>query len=1191
MRRDAGAVGGASRIWELFPDTDKTCIICPSPTRGATSFTLAPLIEARGRLILASQFIPRLSPFLSAPRSPNFFSTQAYLQARTRPDPFRSAKKKKQETEGTSSGPSSGELLHTLKQFLSEHSKAKRRAEWNAKFKVTIDPKVRSIKGPYKRESQRRFKEPNAVIRAKPTRDIVSKEPELQRISKSPILFVSKKNKPQPQRYILFPPYGSVGPRSITKTDSSQESRKMKSYIQVVSTPTADCRGTALILHFDKQKYLVGSLGEGTMRACNQFGARLLKVSDILITGRSEWGNLGGLVGIMLTIADSLKGSLAQHAENAAQRQSNQQKKEKAVIKPSVRFWGPQNLSHVVATCRRFVFRTGVPLSVQEVQEMEAKRKGDEPDWSDEHIRVWSLSIKPKAKTDASRLSPRKRSWDDLNDGDSIPQPTYQEDRAEREQLIRKAVVENMFNSNWRLDTLVEMPLKSVKLPATIFVRDPVTKKTSKYTGPLPGGTEPVPDPDIPVYVRLPWPAALVRDLPGTNLSEDSVSYIIKNHPQRGKFQPEKAAALKIPKGKLWAALTKGESVTNESGETITPEMVLTPGKEGGGVAVLDIPTLDYVEPLLARAEWSNESIMNGVESFVWILGRGVSDSPELRRFMDERKGLTHLVSSPDYCPNELTYYSSTKSTLKLRTIDPDRFGAPIHSTSPLSTGSALPDALPEHATLAKRGQVIHLEPQSKLDDAPPFDQSLIKEELETEVLEAAEKAQQEIAKDQPLLDAWKSTIPSPDAEVITLGTGSALPSKYRNVSSTLLRIPGYGSYLLDCGENTLGQLRRIFTPSELNDILTDLRMIWISHMHADHHLGTTSVIKAWYEAVHSGIPDKRPLDPILFQESPEIISEKLKASKMLSIVSDEVMHHWLAEYSTVEDFGYSRIAPLAIIPNHPEYGPSQLFWVHSAYPRVPAPIHHVLPGLLNLQDLQAVSVNHCNGAKAVSLTCSNGFKASYSGDCRPSQAFARIGKDTTVLIHEATFDDELQGDALAKKHSTTSEALGVGEAMNAKAVVLTHFSQRYQKIPVMEAASEDDDSLPAAPSLEPEGEENGEGEDAFVELPDIPRAQETAVADNVDAAQPSDDVPAGEKKTIVKIRNKDMKVCVGFDYMRVKVGDIAKMEYFTPALVRLFAKEEEEKEKDTEKEKEKAGDANPKPEKEGKNKKSKRFN
>ncbi|KAI7002648.1 hypothetical protein KC366_g19250, partial [Hortaea werneckii] len=36
-----------------------------------------------------------------------------------------------------------------------------------------------------------------------------------------------------------------------------------------------------------------------------------------------------------------------------------------------------------------------------------------------------------------------------------------------------------------------------------------------------------------------------------------------------------------------------------------------------------------------------------------------------------------------------------------------------------------------------------------------------------------------------------------------------------------------------------------------------------------------------------------------------------------------------------------------------------------------------------------------------------------------------------------------------------------------------------------------------------------------------------------------------------------DMKVCVAFDYMRVRVGEIGQLEKFTPALLKLFAEEE----------------------------------
>jgi ribonuclease Z len=110
---------------------------------------------------------------------------------------------------------------------------------------------------------------------------------------------------------------------------------------------------------------------------------------------------------------------------------------------------------------------------------------------------------------------------------------------------------------------------------------------------------------------------------------------------------------------------------------------------------------------------------------------------------------------------------------------------------------------------------------------------------------------------------------------------------------------------------------------------------------------------------------------------------------------------------------------------------------------------------IYGLSTIKACPVNHCHGALAVVLTFPNGFKAAYSGDCLPSSDFARIGKGATLLIHEATFDDELAGDALAKKHSTTSDALRIGKEMGARRILLTHFSQRYQKIPVMDSKSD----------------------------------------------------------------------------------------------------------------------------------------
>ena len=85
-----------------------------------------------------------------------------------------------------------------------------------------------------------------------------------------------------------------------------------------------------------------------------------------------------------------------------------------------------------------------------------------------------------------------------------------------------------------------------------------------------------------------------------------------------------------------------------------------------------------------------------------------------------------------------------------------------------------------------------------------------------------------------------------------------------------------------------------------------------------------------------------------------------------------------------------------------------------------------------------------------------DGWKLVYSGDTRPCRALQQAGKDCTLLIHEATFEAELIEHAKSKKHSTNEEALQAAAAMGAYRTVLTHFSQRYSKVPVGLQTAED---------------------------------------------------------------------------------------------------------------------------------------
>lgn len=994
-------------------------------------------------------------------------------------------------------------------------------------------------------------------------------------------------------------------PITSSRDPSSIHLRMMKSYIQFLTTPTADTPGTALLLHFDEKRYLIGNIHEGLQRAGVQSGLKFTKVTDIFLTGKTEWKSTGGLFGLILTLADAAEGTkLAIEAVRQKRARRRQQLEQHGVsstafkqlplpsaseiAKPTLNIHGGPNLHHSIAAARRFIFRQSTPVNVfeYEVEENRPRDSERKPDWVDNHIQVWTLAINPSTGGDSIASSPpsRKRSHTEYAEAD-FPRSLFRNDTEEREktgenQEILKNTVSEMFNSSWRIDELEERSLSEVGENALLFIRNSETKKLEKYKPPSSDGNTPLPD--IKVLTRKAWPGALIDELPTSKPSQTALSYIIRNHRQRGKFLPKKALDLNVQAGPLFAKLAAGENVQARDGTTVTPEMVLAEGKDGGGIAVVDLPTAAYVENLVNRPEWHDRAIMTGVGGILWLLGAGVAENGRLQQFILDHDSLEHMISSPDDCSNYLAFSSAAASAIRLSQIYSNSYPIPIHNNNP----SKQSNSQKPQVAIAQRGQKFQLEPLfEKQDDAlvPILNTAKVLYCTPKEVLRLARVAREEIDQAKPANSSASQTLPSEDAEITCLGTGSALPSKYRNVAGTLLRVPGHGSYLLDCGENTLGQLKRVYGPEKLKEILRDLKLIWISHLHADHHLGTASVIKAWYEEVHrSGNGPSSSQSSVLdeFTDPPKLFTERDR----LCVAGTHQMMHWLKEYASVEDYGYSKILPLASITRR--YGRSLIEWHNKRINlRDGSKTSQALQMASGLEDLNACSVTHCWDAQAVTLTFASGLKVSYSGDCRPSKQFASIGKDSTVLIHEATFDDELRGDAIAKRHSTTTEAIGVGLAMQAKRVILTHFSQRYQKIPVMDNLETDKVQLEDVEEQEADVPiiEAGAGGASGEELNDDTTMNEAAASDDVVKSNQAstdlhnDDKPgisgsptrklintevyekdtqpingASEASALVSA-SKDMKICVAFDYMKVKVGDIEHMEKLNPALQELY--------------------------------------
>lgn len=299
------------------------------------------------------------------------------------------------------------------------------------------------------------------------------------------------------------------------------------------------------------------------------------------------------------------------------------------------------------------------------------------------------------------------------------------------------------------------------------------------------------------------------------------------------------------------------------------------------------------------------------------------------------------------------------------------------------------------------------------------------------------------------------------DVGVRFYGTGSAVPSKYRNVTSLAVRLrrdltatpaavnplplpqgprDPHTWVLCDCGEGSMGQMwndcigsqgtRRYAAdgaPDALARFLASVDFVFISHMHADHHLGIFGFILARLRlALDTGLTNQ----PLVVSGPAEFVPW---ARAMASTVFNRSQLHRGALFE------------------------SYAAWVDRPMPPpagVPAP-YGLAPTVLSSWGwtLTVFTVDHPASAHGITIRTPTGT-VMFSGDTQPCPALLEHGAGAHVVIHEATFSNELAGEARQKRHSTVGEAIDAARGVGAHAVLLTHFSQRFPKLPVLDAAA-----------------------------------------------------------------------------------------------------------------------------------------
>jgi ribonuclease Z len=435
--------------------------------------------------------------------------------------------------------------------------------------------------------------------------------------------------------------------------------------------------------------------------------------------------------------------------------------------------------------------------------------------------------------------------------------------------------------------------------------------------------------------------------------SREKLSFLFTTPPVPGKFMPEKAAALGVPKGPLFGQLKSGKSITftDKSGleKTVTSDQVVTP--PSSGIAVLVLNCQDY-DAHLSNCDATFEEVRsvikakNVVLEIVVHLVRKMSTYPTSQSLWERNLGpeTEHIflpTSGYEFDFDGTPFRSAAVGALSRSLLCPDIFQTPLLQEPVIELDYKLGRSMMEYKLLprSKTGFIQMSLPSSVADEHCEAKQL-------AHDLGAVELSQQILVAD----NSNDMTSDAFEGQLLFTGTGSALPCKHRNVTGMCLTARNGNSILLDIGEGTVGQILRAKgqkSEQGVRNTSESIRAVWISHPHADHHLGILRLLV------------------------------ERKSKHPLILLAPTSLIRFLQEYEEVDNAITAQYIPFDckdLVDENPE-----------ALAK--------LKEALDLTGCRAVPVAHCPHSYAVVLDGTCFGRLAYSGDCRPSNLLAQVAQ------------------------------------------------------------------------------------------------------------------------------------------------------------------------------------------------------
>jgi len=297
--------------------------------------------------------------------------------------------------------------------------------------------------------------------------------------------------------------------------------------------------------------------------------------------------------------------------------------------------------------------------------------------------------------------------------------------------------------------------------------------------------------------------------------------------------------------------------------------------------------------------------------------------------------------------------------------------------------------------------------------------------------------------------------------ELIILGSSAAIPTKERNLLSIALKYRSH-IFIFDCGED----LQRRFIDANLK--FNKSLYIFITHLHGDHVIGLPGLLFRfnligrdaplhiygfrnlfYYLYFHHKILGLKAPYPFHVWEIDNQNNKLIHYEGLDSIEPKEILHiknnvilddeKYSIKYTivnhSVETFAYSFIEK----PRYGKFNPNRAKELGIPEGKIYGELQKGKPILFQGKKIDPVQEGIVGPQRP-------GRKFTYSGDTAYSSSLVKLGKNSDILVHEATYSKNLADIALENKHSTSIDAAKAAKQMKAKKLILTHISSRYQE-------------------------------------------------------------------------------------------------------------------------------------------------